>query len=231
MELLNSLKSEKKYCTDINNSEYVQRLCEYPKDKCYQDINNLFIDKFDPTCSILEDKEKDIYFIQRLLEIATDIDEKSKTHYINYKYSKNLKASTVQSGLQKPNTLTSVIYLGDLYNVTPVIYIDALQVKVVSSLKTRENLNILYKDGTFMVLDDVPEFKYGEFINLQGCLELNIKNLDVYAIDMLPISKYKVSELTELAKKLDVSTEINGKNKIKKDLYKDLTVKLLNSTV
>ena len=230
MELLSKLTSTKTYCENIKESTYVQRITDSVEttEKVYQDINNLFIDNFDPTCTIIEEKDKDIYFIQRLLEIATDIDEKGETHYHNFKYSKQMKPQLIQSGLQTPNTLSSVIYLGDLYKVTPVIYIDSLQTKVVISQKTRSNIHILYKDGTFVELDEPPEFKEGSYDDLKECFVLNVKNLGVYHSELQPIGKYKVTELVELANKINLPLEENGKKKIKKQRYDDINLYYLN---
>ena len=233
MELLTKLTSTKTYCDNIKESTYVQRVSDSVEttEKVYQDINNLFIDKFDPTCSIIEEKDKDVYFIQRLLEIATDIDEKHDTNYLKYKYSpKVLKTSLIQSGLQTPNTLSSVIYLGDFYKVTPVIYIDSLQTKIITSQKNRNNIHILYKDGTFAELDEPPEFKEGSYDNLNECFVLNVKKLDVYQLDLQPIGKYKVTELVALANKINLPLEENGKKKIKKHLYDDINLYYLNQS-
>ena len=230
MDLLSKLTSTKTYCENIKESTYVQRVTDSVEttDKVYQDINNLFIDNFDPTCTIIEEKDKDIYFIQRLLEIATDIDEKGETHYHNFKYSKQMKPQLIQSGLQTPNTLSSVIYLGDLYKVTPVIYIDSLHTKVVISQKTRTNIHILYKDGTFAELDEPLDYNPGTYDALDRCFVLNVKKLDVYQLDLEPIGKYKVTELVELANKVNLPLEENGKKKIKKQLYDDINLYYLN---
>jgi hypothetical protein len=233
MELLTKLTSTKIYCENIKESMFVQRVSDSVEtvEKVYQDISNLFIDKFDPTCNILEENDKDVYFIQRLLEIATDIDEKNDTNYLKYKYSpKVFKTSVIQSGLQTPNTLSSVIYLGDYYKVTPVIYIDYLQTKVVISKKTRTNIHILYKDGSFAELDEPPDFKQGSYDNLKECFVLNVKKLDVYQLDLQPIGKYKVTELVELANKVNLPIEANGKKKIKSQLYDELNLYYLNKS-
>ena len=67
-----------------------------------------------------------------------------------------MKSSLIQTGLQTPNNLSSVIYLGDLYKVTPIIYIDHLKLKIITSCKDRCNLHILYRDGAFTTLDEGP---------------------------------------------------------------------------
>ena len=229
MELLSKLTNTKTYCENIKESSYVQRVNDVVKSKVYQDINNLFVDKFDPTCNILDEKDKDVYYVQRLLEIATDIDEKNDTNYLNYKYSsKVFKTSLIQSGLQTPNTLSSVIYLGDFYKVTPIIYIDSIKTKIIISQKTRNNIHILYKDGTFTELDEPLDYKLGSYDDLKHALVLNVKKLDVYELDLQPIGKYKVTELVELANKVNLSIEENGKKKVKKQLYDELYLHYLN---
>ena len=234
MELLSKLSSTKTYCENIKESSYVQRVNDVNNvnnTKVYQDINNLFVDKFDPTCNILDEKDKDVYYIQRLLEIATDIDEKNDTNYLNYKYSsKVFKTSLIQSGLQTPNTLSSVIYLGDFYKVKPVIYIDSIKTKIIISQKNRNNIHILFKDGTFTELDEPLEYKLGSYDDLKHALVLNVKKLDVYELDLQPIGKYKVTELVELANKINLPIEENGKKKVKKQLYDELYLYYLNQT-
>lgn len=229
MELLSNLKSSKNYCESIRSSSFTQQISSYPKSKVYQTINDLFMDRFDPTCSILEEKDKPVYRKQRILEIATDIDEKKDTHYTKFQYSsKHMKPSVIQTGLQIPNSLSSVLYLGDLYKVTPVIHLETLKIKVTTSKKTRENFHILYKDGSFMELDKPTDFKMGEYKDLGECFVLNVKDLSVYSNYLDPIGKYKVPELIEIAQKVQLPLEINGKKKVKKQLYDDINVYYLN---
>ena len=235
MELLSKLSSTKIYCENIKESPYVQRVNDVVNTKVYQDINNLFIDKFDPTCNILDEKDKDLYYVQRLLEIATDIDEKNDTNYLNYKYSsKVFKPSLIQYGLQTPNCLSSVIYLGDFYKVTPVIYIDSIKTKIIISQKKRDNIHILYRDGTFTELDEPLDesldYKQGSYDDLKHCLVLNVKKLDVYELGLQPLGKYKVTELVELSNKVNLPIEENGKKKVKKQLYDELYLYYLNQT-
>jgi hypothetical protein len=230
MDLLANLKSSKNYCESIRDSSFIQKISSYPKRKVYQNINDLFMDRFDPTCSILEEKDKPVYRKQRIIEIATDIDEKKQTNYDKFKYSsKYMKPSVIQTGLQTPNALSSVLYLGDLYKVTPVIHLDTLKIKVTTSKKTRDTIHILYKDGTFMELDESTDFKVGEYKDLGECFVLNIKDLSVYSNYLESIGKYKAPDLIEIAQKIQIPLELNGKKKVKKQLYDDINVYYLNN--
>lgn len=228
MELLTNLKQNKDYCQLIKPSSYEQRISEYPKRKVYQNINHLFIDLYDPTCSILEQKDKGVYIKQRLVEVATELDENHKEKYEKFNYSKQMKPSLIQTGLQQANQLSSVVYLSDIYNVTPVIYIDSSQTKITLTEKIRKNLHILYKDGSFMELDAGPEFKIGDINDLQNCFVFNVKNTDFYKPYLAPLGKYKVSELTEIAMNINLPITVNGKKKVKKQLYDEINLYYLN---
>ena len=50
--------------------------------------------------------------------------------YDKFNYTTKFKSSLIQTGLQTPNNLSSLLYLGDIYNVTSVIHIDSLKKKV-----------------------------------------------------------------------------------------------------
>ena len=229
MDLLSSLNSKKNYCESIKESIYTQRINDYPQKKVYHDINHLFIDRFDATCSILEEKEKSVYIKQRIIEIATEIDENSSESYNTFNYSKQMKSSLIQIGLQSVNNVSSLLYLSDLYKVSAVIYIDSLQTKITTSKKVRDLLHILYKDGSFMIIDESIDFKEGEFKQLGECFVLNTKNLDVYVNYLQAISKYKSSELVDIAQQLGLPIEHNGKKKVKKQLYDDINLYHLNN--
>jgi hypothetical protein len=224
MELLSNLTSSKQYCESIISSAYEQRASTYPRKKVYHAIGDLFMDRFDPTCSILDEKDKRVYMNQRLIEIATAIDETPDTHYDAFHYSKQMKQSHIQTGLQQPNQLSSLLYLSDLYKVTSVLYLDALQCKVTTSVKTRTNLHILYKDGSFMELDEPLDVSEGVFDNLGECFVLDTKDVHIYVPHLLPISKYKSPELIDMAKTLGLSLDIQGKKKVKKQLYDEINV-------
>ena len=229
MELLSKLNSSKDYCSSIRDCVYTQKVSNYPKKKHYQNINDLFIDNYDPTCSILENKDKAVYIKQRVIEIATEIDENKSMKYDKFNYTTKFKSSLIQTGLQTPNNLSSLLYLGDIYNVTSVIHIDSLKTKVNVSQKKRDLLHILYKDGSFMILDEPTDFKLGEYYNLGECFVLIIKDLSVYNSHLASISKYKAPELIELASKIQIPLEVNGKKKVKKQLYDDINLYYLNN--
>tara|TARA_B100000035_G_C20893508_1_gene506079 strand:- start:26 stop:721 length:696 start_codon:yes stop_codon:yes gene_type:complete len=231
MELLTNLSSTKRYTDLIVTSSFEQKIDNTPKSRVYQNINNLYIDNYDPTCLILENKDKDIYIKQLLIKIASEIDENKSLRYDKYKYSKKMKSSLIQQGLQLANHLTSLLYLSEYYNKTTILYIDNLKVKIKTSLKDYEKIHIYYKDGVFSLLDEVLDYVDGEFKQLGECLILNIGTIDIYDNYLSAISKYKLQELVEIAKDINISLEKDGKKKIKKELYNEINLYYLNKDI
>jgi hypothetical protein len=232
MELLtNFAKHDKHYTSSIKQSEYVQTYSTTKSisGKSYQSINQLFIDLFDPTCSILEDKGKHIYMNKLLIDIATQIDEHKEDTYDKFNYSKLMKPELIQRGLQINNSVSSLLYLSDYYKVTSSIYLTSAKVKVVTSDKDRTHLHILY-NGQFSVINDdsIPEFNKGDFKEVGECFIMDVSTKDIYNKFLDPISKYKASELAVLANEVGVSLEDGGKKKVKKVLYDDINLYHLN---
>ena len=146
MDILNSIKYDKLYTTDINESSFTQGLDEpkpkkhkqnikmeikedkpnkhkqnikmeikEDKPKIYNTLEELILLNYDYN-SLLNENTK-IYIDQRKIKIASEIDENSDKYYDKFKYSKLLRKSLIQQGLQKKDSLSTIIYLSDIYNL------------------------------------------------------------------------------------------------------------------
>ena len=132
MNLLSNLPTKYDYTRRIQSSSYEQTIDKLVPEKqstnvSFHDICSLFISSFDPTCQLLESKEKPMYINQRLIELATEIDESVETAYTYFKYSKLMKPTFIQQSLQLKNQLSSLLYLSDLYKVTTHVYLKQQQ--------------------------------------------------------------------------------------------------------
>jgi len=250
MELLSKFSSQDRHYTEsIKTSSYLQSCTTTSantsantsntdsntnsnttkkKYKSYRTICELFIDIFDPTCSILEEKEKKVYTDQLLIEIATQIDEDKKDKYDKFNYSKIMKPQYIQQGLQSKNNVSSLLYLSDYYKVSSVIYLGSSKLTITTSDKDRNQLHILYTNGTFIVVDDIPDYTAGVFKDLGEGFVMDIETKDIYNKYLDPISKYKATDLVDLAKEVGISLESNGKKKVKKVLYDEINLYHLN---
>ena len=238
MDLLNNLPTKYEYSRKIQTSNYEQSVDNSknntPKQTSYTDIRHLFVDIFDPTCQIVESKDKPVYINQRLIELATEIDESTEKAYTRFNYSKLLKPSHIQQSLQLKNQLSSLLYLSDVYNVSSVVYIPRITKFIKTSQKTnRPTLTLVFDKGRFQEMKEEPtwsSYQEGSYEDLGECFELDCKSLDVYKPYLHAISKYKITELQTIAKEIQVSVDSLGKRKPKKQLYDDINTYYLNQS-
>jgi len=232
MELLLKHTTTRVFCDGIQSSPYEQGLqdCSNP---LFPTIINLFFSNFDHHYAIIESRDKDLYGKQRLIEIVTDIDEKKASNYDKFTYLGCMNPTLIQQGLQSMKSVSSLLYLGDYYNVTPVVFIESSMLKVVTSAKERNKFNILYTlGGKWKEVTDVDtvddKFQEGQFEDLGTCLTLDVSTRDIYIKYLQSVGKYKVQELIDVAKSMNISLEKDGKKKIKKQLYDDINSYQLN---
>ena len=80
-------------------------------------------------------------------------------------------------------------------------------------------------------MDEGLDYVDGEFKQLGECLILNIGTIDIYDNYLSAISKYKLPELVEIAKEINISLDKDGKKKIKKELYNEINLYYLNKGI
>lgn len=227
MDILNQSTRTDVYCDKIKLSSFQQSTETQDKPTQVQTFKNcadLLIAIFDPTASVLSGTELIDYCLKRRLEIATEIDENKAETYDKYKYHKQMKPNLIQTGLQIKNSLSTILYLSDLYRLSPTIYSVSSQTSVLLNQKNHKICSIVFQNGIFQEVSDPPAFNPGTYENLSEYFVLDLKNLQIYQPYLDPISKYKMSELIEIADKRCISLTSNTKKKVKKQLYEDINV-------
>ena len=63
-----------------------------------------------------------IYIDKRKIELATFIDEHTEKTYDNFNYDKKFSKRLIQQGLQEIDSLSSILYICDLYNIAIVLF-------------------------------------------------------------------------------------------------------------
>lgn len=224
-------ESDKSYCDSIQKTEYTQKIdmTENLQMTEYPSLINVFLTKFDPHLSLMDDKE--LYIKQSILQIASDIDE-NKELFDSMNYHR-IKPSLIQYGLQMNNRVSSLLYLSDLYQVSTIVYIESKQIKILTSPKQRGLFHIIYtKNGKWLYVDMITEkynnYKLSEFSELAICLTLDIKTSDIYKKFLQPIGKYKMNELVTLANERNINLMNETKKKVKKELYDEINLYELN---
>ena len=227
MDFLENIRYKQKYTTSINESKYTQSTSNvinniHDTSNSYKTLEELIIYTYDHN-SLLNDNTK-LYIEQFKLKLATDIDEKSSDKYDNYKYSKKMKKNLIQNGLQQIDTISTIIYLGDIFSIDIIIKSNDNYYQLVN--KKRGIFFVEYKGGLWRSIEKC-EYKLNTSEDLQNILDYNIKIDDIYVKYLKAISNYKIQELIDIAQKHNIDVKINGKKRTKLDLYNEINMKVI----
>lgn len=214
--ILSNISYTKQYTNEITNSKYTQKL-QTERVERYKNLEDLIIYTFDVD-SILEKNNK-MYVNAKKLELASELSD-TFNNYISFNYSNRLKKSEIQSGLQKSNTLTTVLYLSDIYDISITIYYREKYYKL-SEKKRTVDIFVEYRDS-WSVVEKKDIETPGELCELQDIFDLNIGTINIYNRYLKSIGNYKIAELIEIAEKNSIPIDIDGKRKRKQILYDDI---------
>lgn len=213
--ILETISYNKQYTNDIVKSKYTQKI-QTERVERYKNLEDLIIYTYDID-SVLEKNNK-LYVDSKKLELASELSD-TFNNYVPFNYSKSLKKSEIQSGLQKSNTLTTILYLSDVYDISIIVYRRDKYYKLCQ--KKRMDVFVEYRDSWSVVGEKDIKIP-GELCELHDIIDLNIDTLDIYNRYLKPISNYKIADLIEIAKQNDISIENDGKRKRKQEIYDEI---------
>ena len=231
MDLLSKYGKDRVYCDRIKESSYTQNKQDKQNNAntIFPTIVVLFFSRFDHHYSLVENKDKQLYVKQLIINIATEIDENKSNKYDNFNYLKCMNTTLVQQGLQAMNTVSCLLYLSDYYGVTTHVYLGSSEQYIPTSDKVRKEFNVLFSNNKWSELsDELPDYKQGEFKDLGVGLVLDVTTKDIYKKYLNPIGKYKAPELVDIATSMNLPLEKDGKKIVKKELYDDINFYQLN---
>ena len=246
MNIIKNIEYDQYYTQDIIESKYTQH--NIKKEKSNQDVNIDIKEKEEYTFkgfnqrkektleelllftydynSMLQENPK-IYINKRKIELASLIDDHTDKTYDIFNYDKKFSKRLIQQGLQERDTLSSVLYISDLYNITIVLYDKYNNKYYKLSQKEKPLVYIEYYNHNFQIIKDptneFKDIKYEDNIGgLENIIDCNIKRLDIYKKYLKAISNYKIEELINIAEDLNINIKENGKKKTKKMLYNEI---------
>ena len=166
---------------------------------------------------------------KRKIELATFIDEHTEKTYDNFNYDKKFSKKLLQQGLQEEDSLSSSLYISDLYNFTIILYDKYNNKYYKLSQKDKPLVYIEYYNHSFRIMEDptndFKDIKYETSIGgLENILNCNVKGIDIYKKYLKTISHYKMDDLIKIAEELNIDIKKNGKKKTKKVLYDDINL-------
>ena len=144
-------------------------------------------------------------------------------------YTKKFTIQLVQSGLQNKNVFSSILYLNEYYKVHCIIYNEDTNKYYRTSLKDYEPLYCIYRNNSWFttneLMGDSTQLS-DDITDLSTILTIDIKDIYIYKPYLMPITKYKLKDLEEIAKDNDIQLgNETGKKKLKKQLYEEINLK------
>ena len=224
MDILKNIKYKQIYCSSIHDSKYIQSSTTvtnvYDLNNSYKTLEELIIYTYNYN-SILNDNTK-LYIDKCKLKLATDIEENKEKYYYKYNYSKKMKINLIQNGLQKSDTLSTIIYMSDIYSIDILIKINDNYYKL-----TDKNSDIFFVEYSDNLWRNIKECKYETIQsndNLKDIIDFNINLSDIYNKYLKAISNYKIQDLITIAQELNIDISKNNKKKLKKELYDEINM-------
>jgi len=160
--------------------------------------------------------------LKKKLEIASSIIPKEN-------YTKKFSVSLIQNGFQSKNVFSSILYLNEFYKIHCIIYNEDTNQYYRTSLKNYDPLYCVYKNDSWFIMNEVTvDTKHfsNDMNGLDTILTMDMKDIYIYKPYLMPITKYKLKDLEEIAKDEDISLNgTTGKKKLKKQLYDDINLK------
>lgn len=221
-------KVNDQYAKKIKESLFIEGKNKVTEIKGSKDICEIIIGANVIDYQTLEDNMKAQFIVDKKLSLASSINmfskDKSKNPFIR---KWNLKL--IQTGLQKYNHLSSIIYLNEFYKINTIIYNEGCNKFYKTTFKNYEPLYCVYKNNSWIFMDppkDKENMIFSDIKELEKILTFDIDTLMIYKPYLDSLSKYKVKELEDLANNFNISlTTQVGKKKLKKDLYDEINLK------
>lgn len=213
-KILTNIQYDLLYVNKIKHTKYSQKI--HDQTIKYKNLEELIIYTYDVE-SILE-KQNELYINNKKIQLASELSD-NQIKYKTFNYSKCLKKSEIQTGLQKKNTLTTILYLSDIYNISIIIYYHDKY--YILSKKKRTILFVEY-DSLWKIVEKKNIIVKGELCELHDIIDLNINTIDIYNKYLNSINNYKIAELIEISKENKIPIEKDGKRKRKQELYDEI---------
>jgi len=226
MDFLNNISYNSRYSDSIKLSKYTQTIENVINNICdtsnsYKTLEESIIYTYDHN-TLLNSNTK-LYIDQYKLKLATDIDEKSKDLYEIFNYGKQMKQKTIQMGLQKVDTLSSIIYMSDFFDTNVNIIYNNKVCKLTKHKK--KDFFVEYKDSMWRPLDNSSVTNEFEIELLQDIIDINVT--EYYKKFLKGIGSYKLQELINIAMEHEIDVVENKKRKTKQQLYNEININVV----
>lgn len=214
------------------NDLYTENIKE---NKSYKSLVECIISKYDTMYRCIPENEKNLYLENKIIEISSFIDEFPSDYYDKFKFNdKIMKKSTIQYSLMnsyknKVNSVSSLIFLGELFNTNFCIVVNNEYYESLYKFYNKDF--IIYSNNNYSFTNNV-NYKYKSNIdNFKFVIDdIGKSYINIYKISLNSISKYKLDDLINMCKNNNISiVDDFNKKKKKSELYNEIRLYLLNN--
>lgn len=224
MELIRDYKYvNNKYTEKIRITKYTEGENIKIEKEGLEDICEIIISQNDQEYNTTQKNHRKNYITNKKLEIADKVVKDDK-------YNRSFTPKIIQSGLQEKNCLSSILYMNELYKINTIIYNGTTGKFYKTSIKDYPPLFCEYKNKTWYLIDNPSEkeFELNSLEDLSEILKID-SNIMIFKSKLEGISKYKLKDLEDLCKQHNIDIMGNGKKKLKKQLYDDISLCLMKN--
>lgn len=148
--------------------------------------------------------------------------------YKKFKYRKTFTKKIIEQGLNLNVNISSILFIADYYNINIVLLYDNLYYKLFKKQKL-DNVQV-YKFNNGWTYDKDSDISKTDINLINKELISNILTddlkgkYDIHVTYLDSISKYKLIDLQNIAKKNNINTKKNEKNLKKQELYDEINM-------
>jgi hypothetical protein len=148
--------------------------------------------------------------------------------YKKFKYKKIFTKKIIEQGLNLNVNISSILFIANYYNINIVLLYDNLYYKLFKKQKL-DNVQV-YKFNNGWIYDKDSDISKNDvnLINkelISNILTDDLKGkYDIHVTYLDSISKYKLIDLQNIAKKNNINTQKNEKNLKKLELYDEINM-------
>lgn len=228
MEFIDKYKYKKdNYSKKINESKYIENLNNKDKEeknKGFDDIFEIYLLEYDINYQILDDNEKENYLIKKKIDMASNIME--------FNYNRKINTNIISNGLQQKNLLSSILYFNDYFNCNLVIYNKGLNRYYKTGIRDKNLIFCNYDNKRWFQYNNNNDKieKFHDINELNNIITFDIETNHIYKLYLKSISNYKMNELIDICKELNIDIMKGNKKKIKRELYDEINIIKLNES-
>lgn len=219
MDLIESFQHlNNQYSRKIKTIKYTEGEKVIIEKEGVKDICELIIGNNELEYNNIEKSHRNSFIVNKKLELAGEIKKDER-------YSKKFSSKLIQNGLQEINYLSSILYLNEIYKIHCVIYNSNTKKYYHTSYRNYPKVVCLYKNNTWFIDDtlEVPN-ESSDVKELSTIITLD-SDVMIFKTFLNPISKYKISELEDKCREINIKLlKSNGKKKLKKELYDEINL-------